>query len=159
MSPGPGPRSSQWSALQPRSVNLLLLVWPVQCEWLMLSDPGCGHRWPIVPGESSWPGATLETAPGQEGGGHTGSEGWVRHYWNTEWMWRAPGQQTSDTVPVIPQSCAPSLARSPGTSPLLSLNTGPKAMSTLSPGSGQCLRPGRVPPTFHPSCPHIVQVS
>ena len=62
--------------------------------------------------------------------------------------------------PVISQSCAPSIIRSPGASPLLSLNKDPEALSTWALGSVQCLRhregPSNIPSIIPSHCSSVI---
>ena len=167
MSPGLGPRSSQWSALQPWSVNLPLscLISPV---WVspgyltpvvatadplsLVRAPGPGLLWwqPGAVQEEGSQWVRLPRAPGA----------WrVRHYWNTKWMLGCQhGQQTSNTVPSHLSKL--SIIRSPGASPLLSLNKDPEALSTWALGSVQCLRhregPSNIPSIIPTHCSSVI---
>ena len=106
--------------------------------------------------------------PGQSGGrvtrGQRSHGRWelrVRHYWNTEWWWDvSPVSKHQTLSPVISQSCAPSIIRSPGLSPLLSLNKDPEALSTWALGSVQCLRhregPSNIPSIIPTHCSSVI---
>ena len=140
MSPGPSPRSSQWSALQPWSVSLLLRcltspVWVAHVDWPRLWPPLTHCPWweLLARGNSgdAWGSSGGRVTRGQRSHGRRGLR--VRHYWNTERCWDVSLVSRHQTLsPVISQSCAPSIIRSPGISPLLSLNRDPEALSTLS---------------------------
>ena len=145
MSPGLGPRSSQWSALQQWSVNLPLscLISPV---WVspgyltpavatadplsLVRAPGPGPLWwqPGAVQEEGSQWVRLPRAPGA----------WrVRHYWNTKWMLGCQlGQQTSNTVPShLSKLCTLYYQVPRGLSPAVT-QQGPRGSVHL--GLGQC---------------------
>ena len=140
------------------------VVWSVQWECLMLSDPDCGHHWPIVPSESSWPGATLVTARGSSGGGVTrGQSATGTRSLESETLLEYQVDVGSADIKHCPQSSLkavhPLLSGPQGSLPCChSTRTrrlcppGPRAVSTVS-------VTGRDPATFHPSFPPIVQVT
>ena len=141
------------------------VVWSVQWKCLMLSDPNCGHRWPIVPGERSWPGATLVTARGSSGGGVItwGQSATGIRSLESETLLEYQVDVGSADIKHCPQSSLkavhPLLSGPQGYLPYCH-STGTWRLCPLGPWAVSSVSvTGRGPATFYPSFPPIVQVS